>query len=118
MYWPSKRAIEQLPDLVGETIALKFVEIAQDIPVELEDGPSHRDAVRADLAIVSDGQVLRPGTTLVFPDVLQRELRAHRDEWVGGVLSQEPQVNDQERSVYLLEAPDAESAGLLEAALG
>ncbi len=118
MYWPSKRADERLPDLVGETIALRFVEIAEDIPVDLEDGPSHRDAVRADLAILTDGQVSRPGTTLVFPDVLQRELLAHRDEWVGGVLSQEPQVNDPDRSVFLLTAPDSQSAGIMEEALG
>lgn len=78
-----------LKDYQDTPIALQFVSDETGIVVHLpgEDAPSERDATRARIAVIDpQGNAEMLGETLVFYEVVARNIREHAPDWVIGKL--------------------------------
>lgn len=105
-----QRAETNLTDLDGDLVALRFEGVATNISFDLpEEGNVTRDVVRARLFTFlpdgSRGEYL--GETLVFPQVIARDLMDAPADWHLGVLTKRTQRGDSSRTVYTLDAPES-----------
>ncbi len=104
-----QRADQNLTDLVDDLIALRYEGEARNITFKLPDeGTVTRTVDRARVYTFlpdgTKGEYL--GETLVFPQVIARDLKEKPADWHLGVLRKRTQSGDSDRTVYTLEAPE------------
>ena len=104
-----QRANINLNELAGDLVGLQFIDIARGVTTEVpERGTVTQDVVRARLfTFLPDGSKAEYlGETLVFQQIIARELQAKPNDWHLGKLAQVSQSRDTTRTVYTLEAPE------------
>lgn len=103
------RSDKRITELMGTFVAMKFIGWARNIESEVpERGKVTQDVVRARVVVYnpdgSGGTEL--GETLVYPQVLARELTENQQHWISGILTEEEQRSDSSRSVIVLTPPE------------
>lgn len=78
----------QLTDYESRPVALQFLS-EEEIPVNLPTGPTTQHAVRAKIASTESGQPQVDGETLIFYQVVSRQVRDAAPNWVVGQLVRE-----------------------------
>lgn len=80
----------QLNEYKDQPVAIQFISRENGIKVELPDGtsPTRDNVVLAKVASVASGAAAIDGESLVFYEVVGRQVERNAPEWVVGVLEQ------------------------------
>lgn len=103
------RSTEKLNEMVNRFLALQYIGIADNIQStpSKEVGSVTQSVVRARVVQLNlDGtNPVDLGETLVFQQIIARDLVEKPSDWHLGVLTELPQAGDTEKTVYRLNPP-------------